>query len=101
VSWPAYDIVEFCRGRLNIRQDVEIVISECCLKQDNVMGWTYDIYDNEIEIEIDHNLSIQDKIITLCHEMVHAWQYSQYRKADELEAENLELKLYMEYEDVR
>jgi hypothetical protein len=65
------------------------------------MGWTYTIHDGEIDIEIDKNLSFQDKILTLCHEMVHAWQFSQDRESDEEEALKLEVKLYNEYKELR
>jgi hypothetical protein len=65
------------------------------------MGWTYTIHNGEIDIEIDKNLSFQDKILTLCHEMVHAWQFSQDRESDEEEALKLEVKLYNEYKELR
>jgi hypothetical protein len=65
------------------------------------MGWTYTIHDGEIDIEIDKNLPFQDKILTLCHEMVHAWQFSQDRESDEEEALKLEVKLYNEYKELR
>jgi predicted metallopeptidase len=65
------------------------------------MGWTYTIHDGEIDIEIDKNLSFQDKILTLCHEMVHAWQFSQGRESNEEEAMKLEKELYNKYKEER
>jgi hypothetical protein len=63
------------------------------------MGWTYDIVDGEVDIEIDKNLSTYDKIVTLCHEMVHVRQFSENRVADEKEAVSLEKQLYNEYKE--
>jgi Zn-dependent peptidase ImmA (M78 family) len=102
MRWPVYDIVEFCRDTLNIRHDLDIIVVETsCLEQEGAMGWTYNIQDGEIDIEIDKNLSFQDKILTLCHEMVHAWQFSQDRKSDEDEALKLETELYNKYKEKR
>ena len=99
MRWPTYDIVNFCRDALGIRHDLAIIVSECCLKHEGAMGWTYDMHDNEIDIEIDESLGFQDKIITLCHEMVHAWQFSQGKESNEEEALKLELELYNKYKE--
>jgi Zn-dependent peptidase ImmA (M78 family) len=101
MRWPIYDIVNFCSKKLRIRYDLDIIVTECCLKHDNTMGWTYTIHDGEIDIEIDKNLPFQDKILTLCHEMVHAWQFSQDRESNEEEALKLETELYNEYKEKR
>jgi len=101
MRWPIYDIVNFCSEKLRIRYDLDIIVTECCLKHDNAMGWTYTTHDGEIDIEIDKNLPFQDKILTLCHEMVHAWQFSQDRESDEKEALKLETELYNEYKEKR
>lgn len=93
-----YDsIIAFCIDRLSIRKDLDVIVTECCLKHDNAMGWTYDVHENEIDIEIDVNLDKSDKLLTLCHEMVHVLQYSEGRDANEHEAYKLENKLYKEY----
>ncbi len=101
MRWPTYDIVNFCSEKLKIRYDLDIIVTECCLKHDNTMGWTYDLFEDEIDIEIDKNLSFNDKILTLCHEMVHAWQFSQGRESNEEEAMKLEKELYNKYKEER
>jgi Zn-dependent peptidase ImmA (M78 family) len=101
MHWPIYDIVNFCSKKLRIRYDLDIIVTECCLKQEGAMGWAYTVHDGEIDIEIDKNLPFQDKILTLCHEMVHAWQFSQGRESNEEEALKLETELYNEYKEKR
>lgn len=93
------DIALFCRHKLNIPNDINITIHECCLKEDNVMGWCYDDYDEECgyDIELEQTLDPVDAAETLCHEMVHIKQYSEGRDADEEEAEKLETILYKEW----
>jgi hypothetical protein len=91
------DVIEYCRDRLHIRHDLDVIVTECCLKQDGAWGWTYDMDDKEIEVEIEQSLSLRDKMITLCHEMVHVKQYSEGRDADEDEAYGLEEVLYNEF----
>jgi len=89
------DVALFCAKELGVDQyNVRVIINECCLKHDNAWGWCYDIHDNEVDIEIEQSLSDKDKIITLCHEMVHAWQFSQGRESCEDEANKLEETLY-------
>lgn len=84
------DVVLYCRHTLNIKKVVDIHITECCLKHDNAWGWTYDEVEGEIDIELDINLSGESKLLTLCHEMVHAWQFSEGRESDEAEALKME-----------
>ena len=90
-------IVGYCRDHLYIRHDLDIIITECCLKHDGALGWCYDIHEGEIDIELDMNQSIESKALTLCHEMVHAWQFSQDRESCEDEAKKLEEVLYNGY----
>ena len=91
------DVIEYCRARLDIRHDLDVIVTECCLKQDDAWGWTYDMYDKQIEVEIEQSLSLRDKMITLCHEMVHVKQYSEGLDADEDAAYRLEEVLYNEF----
>lgn len=95
-SYNLSDIAEYCSKELGINKyEVDIYVSECCLKDDGAWGWCYDLDDGEIDIEIDKNISPKDKMITLCHEMVHALQVC---RGDETfcedEANNLEEELY-------
>lgn len=90
------DIALYCAQELGIdAYNVIININECCLKHDNAMGWCYDVMEDEIDIEIEKTLSLKKKMITLCHEMVHAWQAC---KGDETfceeQANKLEGRLY-------
>ena len=95
------DIAAFCRDRLQIPIDININIHECCLKEDSVMGWCYDDYDEEhgYDIELEVTLDPVDAAETLCHEMVHIKQFSEGKDADEEEAEKLETILYKEWRE--
>ncbi len=90
------EVKEFCLKELDMRHyNIDVIISECCLKHDRALGWCYDIHEGEIDIEIEQTLSAKDKILTLCHEMVHARQAC---RGDETfcedEANKLEGELY-------
>ena len=89
----------FCRYELDIPNDINISIHECCLKDDGVWGWCYDDYDEEhgYDIELEATLDPVDLAETLCHEMVHIRQFSQGKDADEEEAHRLEKVLYKEW----
>ena len=93
------DVATFCMYRLNIPIDINISIRECCLKDDNAMGWCYDDYDEEhgYDIELEETLDPVELAETLCHEMVHIKQFSQGKDANEKEAEKLETILYKEW----
>jgi hypothetical protein len=89
------DVALYCSQELGIDfKNVEIHIIECCLKHDGAFGWCYDIIENEVDIEVDINLSDHNKILTLCHEMVHARQAIRGDATfDEDEANGLEQEL--------
>ncbi len=89
------DVALYCSQELGIDfKNVEIHITECCLKHDRALGWCYDIIENEVDIEVDINLSDHDQILTLCHEMVHARQAIRGDATfDEDEANKLEKEL--------
>jgi hypothetical protein len=93
------DVALYCAEKLFVDlYSVKIIISECCLKHDNAMGWTYDLFEDEIDIEIDKNLSNDKKILTMCHEMVHVRQAARGDEAFcEIEANKLEGVLYDEF----
>jgi hypothetical protein len=93
------DIASFCQKRLDIPKDINITISECCLKEDNTWGWCYDDSDNDYDIELEATLDPVDLAETLCHEMVHIKQYSKGQEADEDEAYHLEGILYNEWKE--
>lgn len=100
-----FHLANFCIKELKIElYDATVVINEVCLKEDKVKGWTQDIsyesYDSEIyvDVKIDKNLPQHEKLLTLCHEMVHVRQAC---RGDEIfsedEANALEEKLYEQY----
>jgi len=93
------DVAVFCMEKLGMTDsDVDIHITECCLKDDNALGWCYDMLDGEIDIELEESLDDPTKILTLCHEMVHVRQA--YRGDEEFcehEANKLEKELYDEF----
>jgi hypothetical protein len=93
------DVAAFCMEKLGIIEcDVDIHITECCLKDDNALGWCYDMLDGAIDIELEESLDDPTKILTLCHEMVHVRQaYRGDEKFCEREANKLEKELYDEF----
>jgi hypothetical protein len=93
------DVKNYCIDQLGLFEyDIDIIITECCLKHDRAMGWCYDVHDGEIDIEIEETLSPDKKIITLCHEMVHARQACRGDESFcEDEANGLEQELYDGY----
>lgn len=98
-TYSLADVAKYCAKKLDITQyNVNIHISECCLKHDQALGWCYDLDGNELDVEIEQSLSADDKILTLCHEMVHARQAIRGDKAFcEDEANKLEKELYEQY----
>lgn len=93
-------IAQFCAEELDIPGSYDIIITECCLKEDDALGWTYDIHDNEIDVEIEETLDDEEKLITLCHEMVHVRQAARGDKVFcEKEAEFLEEILAAKYKE--
>ena len=93
------DIASFCLDRLNIPKNINITISQCCLKEDNTWGWCYDDEDNDYDIELEATLDPVDLAETLCHEMVHIRQFSNDQEANEEEAGQLESILYNEWKE--
>jgi len=94
------NVAQWCAKELNIdTYDVKVIINECCLKHDNAWGWTYDLaFEDEIDVELDKNLSTNKKILTLCHEMVHVRQVCRGdENFCEVEANKLERELYEQY----
>jgi hypothetical protein len=89
-------IANYCVKELGLDEyDIEIVITECCLKNEGAMGFCHDVIEGEIDIQIDQNMSLKKKMITLCHEMVHARQACRGDEAFcEIEACKLESVLY-------
>ena len=93
-------IAQFCVEELRIPDGVDIIITECCLKKDNALGWTYDIHDNEIDVELEETLDDKEQLLTLCHEMVHVRQAARGDEAFcEKEAEFLEEILAAKYKE--
>ena len=64
--------------------DVEVIHTD--LTEDNVFGWTL-INNDQNEIEIHNDLSDEDYIITLIHELIHVDQNVRGLRDDE-EREN-------------
>jgi len=52
---------------------IELSILEKCDEND-VYAWITNL-DNEYEIEIERNISKDDFIVTLIHELIHLWQH--------------------------
>jgi|JMBY01.1.fsa_nt_gi hypothetical protein len=84
------ELAEFCYKELNLGKKVGVDIH---YEKLDVDGWCVD-GDELYDIEINESLSLTDKMITLCHEMVHVRQYSTGQKVSEEEAYDLEGKLY-------
>ena len=80
--------------------DIEVISSD--LTEDNVFGWTLENNDQN-EIEIHYDLSDDDFIVTLIHELIHVDQNVRGLFDDEQrenEAYGLEKKLTREFSNV-
>lgn len=62
----------FCKQKA-INQ-VQVTIYSCDLTEDNVFAWCEEEDENEFLISIHQNLTIQDYIVTLIHELIHVYQ---------------------------
>ena len=81
--------------------DVEVIHTD--LTEDNVFGWTL-INNDQNEIEIHNDLSDEDYIITLIHELIHVDQNVRGLRDDEQrenEAYKLEKRLADNFEKYR
>ena len=81
--------------------DIEVIHTD--LTEDNVFGWTL-INNDQNEIEIHNDLSDEDYIITLIHELIHVDQNVRGLRDDEQrenEAYKLEKRLADNFEKYR
>lgn len=86
-DYKIYDIVNYCRVKLNIPNEVYIEATPLDLTDDGVVGWTFESgEDGEYEIEIERTLNIRELVTTICHEMVHVKQLFEGRELNEDEA---------------
>ena len=66
-------IFEFMAGIYPNLAEVDIEVIHTDLTEDNVFGWTTENNDQN-EIEIHNDLSDEDYVITLIHELIHVDQ---------------------------
>ena len=78
----------FCYNKLRLTS--EVIITEKSL---DVNGYCYE----DGSIEINEELTLNDRLLTLCHEFVHCAQYEQGATVCEEEAYRIEKELYKEY----
>ena len=81
--------------------DIEVIPTD--LTEDNVFGWTTENNDQN-EIEIHNDLSDEDYVITLIHELIHVDQNVRGLRDDEQrenEAYKLEKRLADDFEKCR
>ena len=81
--------------------DVEVIHTD--LTEDNVFGWTL-INNDQNEIEIHNDLSTEDYITTLIHELIHVDQNLRGLRDDEKrenEAYKLEKRLAKDFMECR
>jgi|APSaa5957512576_1039674.scaffolds.fasta_scaffold33407_3 predicted metallopeptidase len=84
----ALEVAVFCYNILELEEDIEVVIKPLVAD-----GYCY----SDGLIEIADHLEQSDKIMAICHEMVHAKQYESVGVANEEEAYAKELHLQQEY----
>ena len=96
-------IFEFMCGLYPNLTEVDIEVIHTDLTEDNVFGWTLENNDQN-EIEIHNDLSDEDYIITLIHELIHVDQNVRGLRDDEQrenEAYKLEKRLADNFEKYR
>ena len=96
-------IFEFMSGLYPNLAEVDIEVIHTDLTEDNVFGWTTENNDQN-EIEIHNDLSDEDYIITLIHELIHVDQNVRGLRDDEQrenEAYKLEKRLADNFEKYR
>jgi hypothetical protein len=92
------NVVKYCRTELDIPEHIYIFIEYKDLSDEGVKGWSIDSPENdEYDIEIDHNLNLDETIMTVCHEMVHISQMHKGHELDESEAVEKEKILFNGY----
>ena len=92
------NVVKYCRTELDIPEHIYIFIEYKDLSDEGVKGWSIDSpEDDEYDIEIDHNLNLDETIMTVCHEMVHISQMYKGYELDESEAVEKEKILFDGY----
>ena len=84
-------IFEFMSGLYPNLTEVDIEVIHTDLTEDNVFGWTLENNDQN-EIEIHNDLSEEDYITTLIHELIHVDQNVRGLRDDE-QRENEAYKL--------
>ena len=97
------EVYEFmCRLYPNLTEvDIEVISTD--LTEDNVFGWTLENNDQN-EIEIHNDLSEEDYITTLIHELIHVDQNVRGLRDDEQrenEAYKLEKRLAKDFMECR
>ena len=96
-------IFEFMSGLYPNLTTTDIEVIHTDLTEDNVFGWTTENNDQN-EIEIHNDLSNEDYIITLIHELIHVDQNVRGLRDDEQrenEAYKLEKRLADNFEKYR
>ena len=96
-------IFEFMSGLYPNLTEVDIEVIPTDLTEDNVFGWTLENNDQN-EIEIHNDLSEEDYITTLIHELIHVDQNVRGLRDDEQrenEAYKLEKRLADNFEKYR
>ena len=96
-------IFEFMSGLYPNLTEVDIEVIHTDLTEDNVFGWTTENNDQN-EIEIHNDLSEEDYITTLIHELIHVDQNVRGLRDDEQrenEAYKLEKRLADNFEKYR
>jgi|TARA_B100001079_G_scaffold18169_1_gene14454 hypothetical protein len=92
------DVIDYCRTELDIPDDILISVEYEDLSDEGVKGWAIDsAEDDEYDIEVDHNLTPDEAILTVCHEMVHISQMHKGHGLDEVEATEKEQTLFDGY----
>ena len=97
------EVYEFMSGLYPNLTEVDIEVIHTDLTEDNVFGWTLENNDQN-EIEIHNDLSEEDYITTLIHELIHVDQNVRGLRDDEQrenEAYKLEKRLADNFEKYR
>lgn len=76
--------------------ELDLSIIPSPLSDEDALGWTLQLDDNEYEIEINQFLDEKEYVVTLLHELVHVWQHTQGYQCEN-EAYQMENDLFEKY----
>jgi hypothetical protein len=66
-----HDVIQYCYNKLIPTDDINVIVH---LRSQQLSGWCQHNHTNNFTVSINEQLSYNDLIKTICHEMVHVKQ---------------------------